>query len=206
MSFAGVNLASRPFSNQAPVLRTTIGLSVLVVTLLVVNIALYWSYFSGSGEEARAELVRLDDRIAKSEAELVELDREISGYDLEALRAQVEFLNLRIAERSFGWGRLFEDLGEVLPAQVRLERLSPSLGRFRAASGGAPSSVLLTIEGAAKEGEALLNFIDALFEHPRFEDPNPSRESQRQGGLRFGLTVIYKPPVKGRAAPAAEDS
>ena len=195
MSYRAVNLASRPFSSQAPVLRVAVLLGLLGLVLLVANGKLYWSYFSASGEEARTELVALEERIAEIESERVRLDREIAGYDLASMDAQVEYLNLRIAERSFGWGRLFEDLGEVMPEDVRLERLSPRLGHFEADTGGVPVRVLLTIEGAARKDEALLDFIDALFEHPRFEDPDPSRESRRAGEMRFSLTVFYKPLV-----------
>ncbi len=201
MSFTSVNLASRPFSNQTPVLRAAIGLGVVALLLVALNVALYWSYFSGSGEEARAELAVIDGDISRVESELEALDREIATHDVEALRAHVSFLNMRIAERTFGWSGLFEDLGQVLPAQVRLVRLSPRLGR--ASRGGAPTNVVLTIEGAARNDEAVLAFIDALFEHPRFEKPDPSREARREGELRFGLTVTYKPPAAEESADGA---
>jgi Tfp pilus assembly protein PilN len=203
MSFTSVNLASRPFSNQTPVLRTALALGVVALLLVALNATLYWSYLSGSGEEARAELARLDGDISRTESRLRELDREVAGFDREAMSLQVEFLNLRIAERTFTWSRLFEDLGEVLPATVRLERLSPRLSRET--RGGAPTGVLLAIEGAARNDEAVLAFIDALFAHPRFENPDPSREARREGELRFSLTVTYKPPVEEPVAEAAAE-
>ncbi len=193
MSFTAVNLASRPFSNQTPVLRVAIALGLAAVLLTGLNAVLYWSYFSGSGEDARTELAAIDGEIARTDTELREVDRAITNYDLSAMRSQVDFLNLRIAERTFAWSQLFEDLGEVLPAQVRLVRLSPRLGRTT--RGGAPTKVLLSIEGAARNDEGVLALIDGLFAHPRFEDPDPSREARREGELRFSLSVTYKPQI-----------
>jgi hypothetical protein len=62
-------------------------------------------------------------------------------------------------------------------------------------------SVLLTISGNAKSDEAINHFVDNLFDHPFFRDPNPSRESldAETGQLEFEMTVRYLP---GTSAPA----
>lgn len=203
MSLPSVNLASRPFSNQAPVLRVAIVLGLISLSLMVANVALYWSYFSGSGEEARVDLEAVEQRIAAVETELRELDRELATYDVGAMSSQVGYLNLRIAERAFPWSRLFEDLGEVLPREVRLERLSPRMGRFITTEEG-PSDVLLTLEGRARRDEAFLDLTDNLFAHPRFEKPDPSRQIRRDGELQFSLTVVYHPFGAGASEDAAE--
>jgi len=185
MKSDGLNLAARPFSNQAPVLRVAVSLAVVAVALLVFNITSYRGYFSGSGQEARQQLVEIDGGIRALDEELTALQGELEGFDLEALNLQVGFLNLRIAERTFTWSRLFEDLGEVLPNDVRLQRLSPrvvGVGRVK-----------LTIQGFARDDEGLLKLIDAMFAHDRFGQPSPSRESDREGQRQFNLSVIYLP-------------
>ncbi|MDX1644964.1 MAG: hypothetical protein R3244_11465, partial [Thermoanaerobaculia bacterium] len=139
---------------------------------------------------ARAELEATVARIGELEEELAEIERDLAAVDLAAMNAEVAVGNERIARRTFGWSRLFEHLGEVLPPNVRFERLSPtiSLGPNDA------RRVVLRIEGMARRDEALLNLIDNLFRHPRFLDPDPDSEVRRDGELRFSLAVVYLPP------------
>ena len=54
------------------------------VALLVLNVSLYSSYFSGAGQDAREELEVVKQQIRNLEADLAELQDELSGYDLEA--------------------------------------------------------------------------------------------------------------------------
>lgn len=202
MRSSSLNLAQRPFSNQAPVMRAGVLLGALGLLLLVVNVISYRSYFAGAGEEARSELREVERQIASLDAALVELRRELGDYDLEAINSQVSLLNLKIAERTFGWSRLFEDLAVVLPKDVRLQRLTPRL-----AGQGGRGAVLLTLQGVARRDEGLLTLIDALFAHPRFRDPNPSRETEREGQQQFGLTVTYLPDevVPSSATPGTAE-
>lgn len=203
MRSSSLNLAQRPFSNQAPVKRLGVLMGALSLLLLLVNVISYRSYFAGAGESARVDLREVDRQIASLDAALVDLRRELGDYDLAAINSRVELLNLKIAERTFGWSRLFEDLAAVLPNDVRLQRLSPRLG-----GQGSRGAVLLTLQGVARSDEGLLGLIDALFAHPRFRDPNPSRETEREGQQQFSLSVIYLPDkvfsLSGVPAPAEE--
>jgi len=200
-----LNLARRPFVNQAPVLRVGVLLAVLALALFLVNVEKYRSYFAGRGEEARNQLSEIVGRIGSLDQELTELQRRLGQHDVESLNQQVAFLNLRIRERVFGWGRLFEHLEAVVPADVRLLRLSPRQ------VGGADGDVALAIHGVARSEEGLLDLIDAMFNHDRFRDPSPVRQTERSNRHEFSLTVLYLPPRSGgdrkaSAASAREDS
>lgn len=198
MGYRSVNLAARPFVNHAPVKRLALLAWVVAVAVTAVTVALYWGYFAASAEEARSELTATTARIAELEEELARLEVQLAGTDLAAMNSEVAFLNHRIARRTFGWSRLFDDLAEVLPADVRLQRLSPGLER---AGEDRPRRVLLGIDGAARRDEALLELIDNMFRHPRFDDPNPESEVRRDGELRFSLSVKYLPTDEPIAAP-----
>jgi Tfp pilus assembly protein PilN len=195
-----LNLARRPFSNQAPVLRVGLLLAVLGLTLLFFNVQRYRNYFAGRGEAARNQLSEIDGRIRGLDRELEELQGELQQYDIEALNARVAFLNLRIQERVFGWSRLFEDLEAVVPTNVRLSRLSP---RQLGESG---SAVALAIQGVAQSEEGLLNLVDALFAHERFRNPNPSRQAERRNQHEFTLSVLYLPPQSQADAEVEEEA
>jgi hypothetical protein len=100
-------------------------------------------------------------------------------------------------------------LGEVLPRDVRIYRLAPvnilPARERRGAVAARPTreaEFTLSIAGAARTDEALLELIDALFAHPAFAAPKLSRESREGGEISFDLAVTYDP----RAASPGEDS
>jgi len=125
----------------------------------------------------------------------------------------VEFLNDVIAERTFSWSLLFDRLAEVMPNDVRLNRLAPSglvdkegrdIYETQAQAQGPQrdNRVTLTISGEAKSDEVIYRFVDNLFAHPAFEDPDISRESLADNGLvKFEIKVMYLPSGTPQAAP-----
>jgi Tfp pilus assembly protein PilN len=198
------NLARRPFVNARPVRRLAAAAWIAAALLLAVNALLFWSYARSSGDTAQ----RLEQAIAerRSEGERIEaLERELSRLDLARQNAQVGFLNRRIAERTFPWSELFDRLGEVLPRDVRITHLSrlsiaesESAVRARRQVGrnevddATPGEFPLSIHGVARDDESMLRFVDALFGHPSFGNPNLARESASGGGVEFDLSVTYR--------------
>lgn len=195
-----LNLARRPFINTRPVARVSLLLWVLGFLLLLGNISLYWNYLAGSGEK-RSDLDRLEAKIQQQERTNGELERRLQSLDLTQQNRQVRYLNQKIAERTFEWSTLFDELAKVLPDQVRLTSLSPSgilqdderrLGEDQG-PGLRQTRVQLVIHGEAKSDEAFLHFVDRLFEPP-FEDPDFSRKSREDNDrVKFDLRVTYIP-------------
>lgn len=197
MSGRTPNLARRPFVNDRVIGRVAILLWGLAGLLLVGNLIVYRGYLTGT-EERREQLAEVEAAIRHERARIVELERELRGLDLERQNRQVGFLNRRIAERTFGWSDLFDRLTEVLPDDVRLQRLSPGFadGREdrRARSRDVDGAVTLAILGEARRDEALLELLDGLFAHPSFGRPQLHRETRdRSGRLAFTLHVPYLP-------------
>lgn len=196
------NLARSPFLNTRPVVRVAILLGLLGLALAVANLFAYWSF--SQGQDVKRDLLE-DTRTAIQEEQerLRSLDRRRQQIDLESQNRQVVFLNRKIRQRTFGWSLLFDTLTEILPRDVRIGRLSlESIGedeagrsRRRASSSALrPGEILLGIEGEARNYDAFLDFLDALFESPAFREANPSGDSKIQTGMfRFRLSVIYLP-------------
>jgi Tfp pilus assembly protein PilN len=205
-----LNLSRSPFVNRRPVNRLAIALWVVGGLLLVVSLVLIWSHRAGS-VEGRAELARVRAESAR-EVELARrLRDELASLELAEQNAHVDFLNQRIAQRAFPWSRLFEQLIEVLPSGVRLRSLFPGLGAEQSRRGRSRATVLdsrvrLSISAQAEDGEAMLEFIDRLFAHPAFDQPNLMRESREGSSIGFQLDVLYQPDLEGAATePAAEE-
>jgi Tfp pilus assembly protein PilN len=196
-----LNLASRPFVNTRPVTRVSILLWVLGLLLLLGNASLFWSYLSGSAEK-RAELGRLEQEIQRQNQTVTQLEQRLASLDLEQQNRKVRYLNRKIAERTFSWSLLFDRLAEVLPNDVRLTRLAPKpLGRQddkrpeEEPEESLDDRVLLVINGKSKSDEALLDFVDRLFAHSSFEEPDLPREAREEGDdqVEFDVRVTYIP-------------
>lgn len=205
MNGGHLNLARRPFLNTRPVNRVSLGLWILGGLLLLGNVTLFWSYLSGSTEK-RADLARMREQVEHERQNVGKLEAQLAGLDLGQQNEQVEYLNRKIAERTFSWSLLFDRLAEVLPDDVRLMQLQPApiggdersgvrAGRRR----GEPLSsdrVPLIIQGEARNDEALLQFVDNLFAHRAFDNPDlaqESRDEENQNRVRFDLRVTYLP-------------
>lgn len=208
------NLARRRFANTRPVGRTALALWLVGGVLLAGNVAVYYSYYADSAD-MRAELAGLERQAARELTTAQSMESALAGLDLEAQNEQVEFLNRKIAERAFSWSLLFDRLAEVLPDDVRLTALRPqgvvsdedNRGSVRRARQVVVEEgrVNLEIVGEAKSGEALLAFVDNLFAHPVFDDPDLSREALDGGGINFHLVVEYLPAVAATAVPVVEE-
>ena len=212
MSWQAPNLATRRFENLRPVRRISLLLGALALVLTAWNVVTWWRMGSGAAEK-RAELERLIAETAESGSRVQTLERDLAAADLAAKNREARFLNARIAERTFSWNGLLDDLNEALPRGVRLRQLSPVTERRRseddgertAASRKPPSAgegaVALRISGEAEDSESVLAFVDALFAHPRFGQPDLARESERATGLvEFDLGVVYRPADRGPAS------
>lgn len=208
MSVPMMNLARRHFVNSRPVTRLAVGLWLLSVLALAANVWLYQSYYQGSGARAR-RLAEIEQALVAERNAIAERQAVLEPLRLAQQNATVDFLNRKISERAFSWSRLFERLGEVMPDRVRLTSLGQDEKPQRKAGPAeaeAPQEkvVHFQISGQADEDGAHLAFVDALFEHPNFRDPNLLRESQRDGDyVSFDVSVDYL-PARPAASPAGE--
>jgi Tfp pilus assembly protein PilN len=232
-----LNLSRRPFLNTRPVTRVALLLWGLGALLLLGNVTLFWNYLSGSTEK-REELARMEEQVERERESVGRLEARLAALGLEQQNEQVEFLNRKIAERTFSWSLLFDRLTETMPDGVRLIQLQPAaIGEERTqrrtrtqteAEQPAPLAsdrVPLVIAAEAKSDEDLNQFVDNLFGHPAFSNPNLLKEDRSEEGnrIQFNIHVTYLPrnPTPGvtveevpevveeetpSAAPPADDS
>jgi Tfp pilus assembly protein PilN len=212
-----LNLARRPFLNSRPVVRVALLLWLLGFALLAVNLSQVWSY-RGRSADKRERIARGEAEIERQQAVLARLQKTLDGLDLEAQNQKVEFLNKQIAERTFSWSQLLDHIAERLPNDVRLNRLTPLTSekaqrQIQQRQGGGAAlrarksndEVPLLITGEARNDDAVLSFVDALFKSP-FAEANLTREEREDDGktLKFEISVQYRPgpAAAATAAPA----
>ena len=205
------NLARAPFVNERPVRR--LGVALWVLFAIVGGAGLWMSQTIRRETGTRvAELARLNAETVSGRERAVALEAQLRRANLQAQNERAEFLNRRLAERTFSWNALLETLAGVMPRGVRLMGLSPQgFARQRGRTVGnvetpATTQVAMRITGEAEETEALLEFVDRLFAHPAFDRPNLSRESAKKDDkIQFDLTVDYLPQLAGPSELLAAD-
>jgi len=209
------NLARRPFLNARPVIRVAMLLTALGLLLAAANLFAYWSFSQGQDvKQVRLEETR--DRILQIQEELTGLEQRRQRIDLDSQNEQVQFLNRKIEQRTFGWSLLFDTLAELLPRDVRIGRLSlqsiEENDRSRRAAKKAgdelrPGEILLGIQGQARSFEAFVDFVDALFGSSAFRRVDPTGDSKIQTGMsQFTLSVIYLPERAAALDRAVSDA
>lgn len=202
---SSLNLARRPFVNSRPVIRAALAFWLLGLVLLLGNVYLFWNYMTGSSDK-RAEIDQREAAVTKEQEVVRELEARLANMDLDQQNAQIDFLNRKIDERTFSWSLLFDRLAEVMPKDVRIKRLTPITSaqleeRLRAQGTAArrdvaDGQVLLSITAQSKSNDdALLQFVNNLFKHPSFDEPNWSRQVRDEEAnlVEFELTVAYLP-------------
>jgi Tfp pilus assembly protein PilN len=198
------NLAAAPFVNKRPVQRFTVAAWVIGALLAALNVFL-WLQYRHDSTALRARLAETRSAIEAASRNVVAMDGELDGLDLAAQNAQVDFLNDRIAERTFPWSLLFERIAATLPDGVRLRGLNPVFekrdrrpGRQRETTLPENELVDLKIQGSAKSDEELYALIDAFFSSPAFDRPRLYQESRNATGgeVEFTVDVRYRPRLE----------
>ncbi len=121
-----VNLARRPFVNRQPVLRLAGLLWLIGVVLLLINVKLYSSYWSGSADY-RQRLTDVGQEVQEAQQLLNEHNPALAKVNLSQENARTKFLNSLISYRTFPWSALFDDLEDVVPIDVRLTSVRPAV-------------------------------------------------------------------------------
>ncbi len=181
-----INLASEPFRPRRPVVAATAALAALL--LAVLGAVLYM------GVEERARLRATREAVARLEQEARTLAAEQAR--LEAILRQAEnaevlehsiFYNSLLHRRGISWTRLFEDLEQVMPHDVRLISIRPQLG--------AHNEVLLDMVVGAESSEPVVALLARLENSPRFGQTyvhNRIPPSQSEPLLRYRISVRYE--------------
>ncbi|MCP4898726.1 MAG: hypothetical protein GY906_17285 [bacterium] len=179
------NLASQPFLNARPVWLVTIGALTLAVIFLGFNIHAYLSGNRQHGEKL-SERVKLEAEQRVIEGELRADVGQLDQVSWRGLRLQVSELNIVLRQQGFSWLVLLRDIEEVLPRDVRLTRIAPSVN---------DAEVQLAISGLARSRDAMLLLLENLIENQDFSDPVPNNEIWPEGSDRgiyeFTLRVRY---------------
>jgi type IV pilus assembly protein PilN len=180
-----INLASQPFRRDRAILVAS---AVLSLALLLTLGGLIYLYLMDRAQSAelRSEVERLDRQIWVANAEQARLDAILRKPENSTVLERSVFINTLLYHKGISWSRLFADLENTVPYNVKLISLVPSVN--------ADNKVMLDITVAADNPEALVGFALAMEKSAVFRDVyihNNQPPTQAEPFHRVRVTVNY---------------
>jgi len=194
-----LNLASRPFHNDAPIWLAHGLLAVALLAFTVWNVRTYLEAVRQL-EALQADLGSVEKQLANLDRREEDASRGIRVFDLKTLTVQSEKANDIILRRGLSWTQLFNTLERVVPYEVKMATIRPVYGTREAAASGPRGAVFegtvpVDAEGTAQSLEAFLELERALIMDPHFANVEPIRTESSEGvaEVRFQLRFLYDP-------------
>lgn len=185
-----INLAARPFRDYRPVYAAVVLTALLTAFLALNNIDTFLRYRTET-KTTRANIAKLEEDITNEQRRTETLTQRLRGVDIKLLASQTEFANEQLAERAFSWSELLDRLERILPADVRLQSVSPAFGK--------DGTVHLMMNCQTKTGDGLSNTINRFNGDRQFSNAFPNSETHLETGeYRFLLGVDYRPSIARR--------
>jgi hypothetical protein len=182
------NLAREPFANTRPLVVVSIALSVAALVATTLNLV-ELGFARHAERELSARLVPLERQRAELLEQVSARDRELSTVPWKKLRTEAGSLDKALVTRSLVWTRLLSDLERVVPWDVRLVTITPSIDGAK--------RITLGLTGIATGRKAWLDLVARLFTDHNFSEPMPASEEAPGAtnalGYRFQLRVRYWP-------------
>ena len=188
---SNINLASQPFRRERAQNALLAGIGTLLACSLLV--------LTGLILHARAQAADLRRVIDAEQAELARSQRAQAGYTTVLAKpansdvfAQSVLLNELIARRAVSWTRVFEDLGTVLPENMRL--LSIQLPQVAAEEGPGQERVQLDMWVGTEQPTSVIGLLKRLESSKLFGDASVMTQApptQNDPLFKYRLTVAY---------------
>ena len=181
------NLATRPFLNTRPVWLVTAVAGLAALILLALNLRL----FLVANRALDHETARRDMLLERHQTLEAAVRKDIDALERvpwRSLTRRVSATNLILREHAFSWLGMLDDIERVMPFDVRLTRIAPSVR---------DDEVTLSLALIAHNRGAMLQLLDNLIADPRFSGPTPFTESTPEESTAaayvMSLRVNYHP-------------
>jgi len=193
------NLSTRPFYNERGVhaVAALLGVIVLAITAWqVVRVVRLSKYKT----ELNAAISRDREESGKNAAEAQQIRQGLDQKQLTELASSAKEARNLIAQRTFSWTELFNQLEATLPGDVMLMGVHPEI---------ADGVTQLHMEIQGKGEDVIEAFWDRLEKTGSFRDAEWSNVTVTEEGLhRITMSVRYTPHPAGArpaSAPPAEE-
>jgi hypothetical protein len=148
-----INLAAEPFRRDRPMIAASIAVGTLLVGLLFMLVFLALSERERASESRQA-IARTETQLRTIAQERGRLEAVLQQQQNAEVLDRSVFLNDLLARKGVSWTRIFSDLEQVTPANVRLITVRPQIN--------ANNSLLLDMVVGSQSAESILNFVMQL--------------------------------------------
>lgn len=179
-----INLASQPFRRDRAMLAASVAVSLLLVSTLGVLISLAMADRAQMAD-VRADISRLNGRIRAANTEQARLDTVLRKPENAEVLERSIFLNDLLARKGVSWTRIFADLEKVLPYNVRIIQIHPSVD--------AQNRISLDMQVGSESAEPVIKLLQTMAEPP-FARPDVKLQqapTQAEPLYRFRVSVDY---------------
>jgi hypothetical protein len=180
-----INLASRPFRRDRAMLVASAAVSLLLAATLGALIFLALADRAQLAD-VRRDVDQLNRQIRRSQVEQARFDTILHKPENAEVLERSLFLNTLLIRKGVSWTRVFSDLEKVVPYNVRIIQIHPSIN--------AQDQVTLDMTLGAEAPLQFIEFLKALEESPLFGsvfDHNSLPPSQAEPLYRYHVSVNY---------------
>jgi hypothetical protein len=179
-----INLASQPFRRDRAMLAASIAVTVLLLCTLGVLISLALADRTQMAD-VPAVIARVNDRVRAGYVEQAQLDAVLRKPENAEVLERSVFLNELLVRKGISWTRIFADLEAVLPHNVRIVQIHPSVD--------AHNRIMLDMQVASESPEPVIELMRKMAKPP-FAKPEPKLQqgpTQAEPLYRFRVSVDY---------------
>lgn len=182
-----LNLASKPFKNRTLPYLISLVLLALVVAGAALSFA-KWSDVNERNERAKTEITLLEAQLKELNGKGELVQQQLAPEERERLIAAHKL----VANKSFGWSRLFADLEAILPGSVSASRISVE-NIFK---DGDRIKAELQFSVLSRDYPAVMTMIDSMNNSGVFRAELRSQDLQKTESItytEYTLFVLYTP-------------
>lgn len=195
---AKLNLASKPFRNRT----TPYLLSLLLLGLAVSGGVIAFAQLNRNSTriaDDREQISRMEDEVKQLKGEGAKVQQQLTPEQQRLLVASHKL----VANKSFGWSRLFADLESVLPNNVSASRISVE-NIFK---DGDRVKAELEFGVLSRDYQAVMAMIATMNTSGLFQAElrgQDLQKNERGTYSEYTLRLIYTPPYGYAAAPSSD--
>jgi len=193
-----LNLASKPFRNR----NLPHVLAVILIALSVAGALLCFARIRNNSqlnELALSEIHRMDDETKRLNGEGQKIQQQLSPEQKTLLIAAHKL----VANKSFGWSRLFADLESVLPGNVSASRISVT-NVYR---DGDRQKAELDFGVISRDYQAVSEMVDRMNNSGLFQAEvrgQDLQKNERTTYTEYTLRLVYTPAYGYPAVPTTD--
>ena len=179
-----VNLASRPFRKDRAVLLASMAVSAVLVATLAVLVSMALSDRAQSAD-VRASLARLNRGIRSLQAEQSKVDAVLRQPENAEVLERSVFLNALLRRKGISWTRILADLEEILPYNVKIIQIRPTVNG---------QVISLNMALGSESPLPVIELMSKFGESDKFSNPQPlnyQAPSQSEPLYRYQISVDY---------------